>query len=64
MALADKFGFDHPKCVNLVEKISAALDFAKTEEPARLLPEEKATEYPDFMANSACHDYIIPIDGL
>ena len=51
MALADKYDFTHAKCLNIVEKISTALDFAKTEEPVRISRDEKADAFPDFMAS-------------
>lgn len=61
MALSDKFGFHDPKCLNLVGKISAALDFAKTEESVRITPEEKASEYPDFMTNGELWICTLPV---
>lgn len=52
LAFADLKGPMSHECINLVNKASRALDFAKTGSPVFLENREKPSMYPDFMEKS------------
>ncbi|KAF8160383.1 RNA dependent RNA polymerase-domain-containing protein [Mycena galopus ATCC 62051] len=49
MALADRFGPEHPDCLELAKLHSDAVDFPKSGVPVHLPPHLRPVRYPDFM---------------
>ncbi|KAF8160357.1 RNA dependent RNA polymerase-domain-containing protein [Mycena galopus ATCC 62051] len=59
-AIADRFGPEHPDCLELAQLHSDAVDFAKSGRPVVIPDRLRPVLYPDFMGRDSDYSYLSP----